>query len=284
MEEKIKPEPGDRGKTSLLSLWARSKETQKAKPLLIDRTAAQIINKIDYDFSQMEQGLIKAIQLFWIIRCINIDRTVQQFLERYPKATVVNIGCGLDTTFERVNKRALHWYDLDLPDTIALRRKLIPESGGRMYIDRSVFDTSWFDKVIVEDNILFIAGGVFCYCEERQIKDLFKKIATRFHGGELIFNAFSPLGKKMSNIFLVKGRKILNTCLFKGGRIEVVSPLKWGLSSAKEIERWDSRIKILEEYPHFSSLKKENISLVSKLIIWLVDIYKLAFMVRLKFD
>lgn len=33
-----------------------------------------------------------------------------------------NLGCGLDTTFERVDNGLLQWYDLDLPDAVELRK------------------------------------------------------------------------------------------------------------------------------------------------------------------
>ena len=45
---------------------------------------------------------------------------------RNPQAAVVHLGCGLDTRFERVDNGQVEWFDLDIPDVMALRESLIP--------------------------------------------------------------------------------------------------------------------------------------------------------------
>jgi O-methyltransferase involved in polyketide biosynthesis len=114
-------------KTLLLPLWGRAVETRKSHPLLEDRAAARIIDSIDYDFSTIAGNINPVTQYAWIARSIHIDRTIRRFLRDYPKATVVNLGCGLDTTYDRVDNGSLHWYDLDLPDVIELRRRFVQE-------------------------------------------------------------------------------------------------------------------------------------------------------------
>jgi hypothetical protein len=47
-----------------------------------------------------------------------------EFIEKHPEATIVNIGCGLDTTFSRIDNGKIQFYELDLPDVIALRKNL----------------------------------------------------------------------------------------------------------------------------------------------------------------
>jgi O-methyltransferase involved in polyketide biosynthesis len=221
--------------TLLLPLWGRAKESQKTNPLLVDTAAIRLIDRIDYDFSTMEKGLDEISQLGWIFRCINIDRTIEHFLERHPNATVVNIGCGLDTTFERVDNGALRWYDLDLPDVIDLRIKLIPAIERRQHITASVLDTGWFDEIIVKDHVFFIAAGVLYYFDEEEIKKLFLHMADRFAGGEIIFDAASPFGVKMANRMVIK----------RSGMDEQ-SFLKWGLKDARHIEQWDNRLKVVD--------------------------------------
>jgi O-methyltransferase involved in polyketide biosynthesis len=94
-------------KTLLLPLWGRAVETKKARPLLVDQTAVRIIKSIDYDFSTIFRSISFISQLAWIARSLHTDRTIQEFLERHPGATFVNLGCGLDTTFERVDNGRL---------------------------------------------------------------------------------------------------------------------------------------------------------------------------------
>ena len=43
--------------TLLMPLWGRAAETQKEKPLLVDKEAVKIINSINYDFTQIAKKL-----------------------------------------------------------------------------------------------------------------------------------------------------------------------------------------------------------------------------------
>ncbi len=109
-------------KTLLLPLWGRAVESRKPHPLLVDPTATRIIGLIDCDFSTIATNISFVSQLAWIARSLHIDRTIRRFLEKHPTATIVNLGCGLDTTFERVDNGRLSWYDLDLPEPGPARR------------------------------------------------------------------------------------------------------------------------------------------------------------------
>ena len=204
MSEKVSIELGNIQRTLLLPLWGRAVETQKKEPLLVDKTAVEIVEKINCDFSAMSKDL-SAISLFgWIRRSLLIDTVIKQFIEKHPKATIVNIGCGLDTTFDRIDNGTIRWYDLDMPDTIELRRKFIQENERRQYIASSFLDYDWLKRLIIEDNILFIAAGVFYYFEEFQIKDFLHKIADLSPESEIVFDATSPIGVKMANKMVIK--------------------------------------------------------------------------------
>ena len=185
-------------KTLLLPLWGRAVETQKQKPLLIDNTAVSIINNIPYDFKIISKNISKSVQSSWIARSIYFDKKIQEFLESYPQATIINIGCGLDTTFDRVDNGKIHWIDLDLPDTIDLRKRYISESDRRHFIPKSVFDKSWYDR-IEKNNVMILIAGVLCYFDENDVKRLFNDFHTFLPGAEIIFDYASKLGVKVSN-------------------------------------------------------------------------------------
>ena len=115
MPDKIKIELTDVRETLLLPLWGRAEENKKSKPLLSDSAAQEIVDKIDYDFQGIKKRLSRVSQLGWVARSIEIDNLIRDFLNKHPDATIVNIGCGFDTTFERVDNGRIKWYDLDLP-------------------------------------------------------------------------------------------------------------------------------------------------------------------------
>ena len=90
-------------KTLLLPLWGRAKETQKQTPLLIDKIAVEVTKALNYDFSLISENIGKFVQNGWIARSLYFDDKIRLFIQQFPEATIVNIGCGLDTTFFRVD-------------------------------------------------------------------------------------------------------------------------------------------------------------------------------------
>jgi O-methyltransferase involved in polyketide biosynthesis len=271
MAEKIKIDLSKVQKTLLLPLWGRAVETQKKKPVLTDQTAVEVISRIDYDFSVMAANLSEITRLAWIARSIHTDRTIRQFISGHPRATIVNLGCGLDTTFERVDNGRFIWYDLDLPDVIKLRKVFIAESKRRKFLPFSLLDSSWFEQIHVEDSVLFLAAGVFYYFTENQMKDFFIRLADVFPGGEVFFDAASPLGVRVANQMVIKA-----------GGMDKSSVLQWGLKKAGNLQHWDQRIKIVTEYPMFKYMKK-GLSLKNKIGTLESDLLNIMFMIHLKF-
>ena len=270
MTDKIAIELGNVEITLLLPLWGRAVESLKKNSRLTDKTSIDIIEKIDYDFSVISENIHPITRFEWIARSIHIDRTIRDFTLRYPKATIVNIGCGLDTTFERVDNGNLFWYDLDLPGVIELRRKFITESERRKFISCSFLDDRWLKDMHIEDNVLFTAAGVLYYFEENQLREIFNKIVSAFPGSEFIFDAASPAGVKTANKEVIK----------KSG-LDEKSFLKWGLETAGEITKWNNKIKVVKEYPMFKNMTK-GLSVKNKIIARISDHYKIMYMVHLK--
>ncbi|MBN2539739.1 MAG: class I SAM-dependent methyltransferase [Deltaproteobacteria bacterium] len=271
MNDKVSTNLGNIQKTLVLPLWGRVVETKKPKPLLIDKTAVQIIQKIDYDFAEIEKSLSVISQLGWIARSYHVDSMTRLFIQKHPTATIVNIGCGLDTTFDRIDNGRILWYDLDLPDVIALRKKLIPANERRILIEDSFLHRDWMAQVKNKEHVLLIAAGVLYYFEEQQLKKIFAHLLDVFPEGEILFDASSPTGINMANRMVIKA-----------SGMDEKSFLKWGIKDAKILESWDSRIKLLNQYAMFHNLKN-NFSFKGKIMAWMSDMLKIQYMVHLKF-
>jgi O-methyltransferase involved in polyketide biosynthesis len=122
---KISLESQDKvAETMLTALHVRASEAGLPNALLRDESAQRLIEQIDYDFTRLK--LNKLDQISTILRVRQFDRYTLDFLIRHLSSVVVQIGCGLDTRFERVDNGLVEWYDLDLPEVIEFRRKLIP--------------------------------------------------------------------------------------------------------------------------------------------------------------
>ncbi len=256
--------------TLLLPLWGRACETLKKHPRIVDRKACEIITKIDYDFSKIAAKIKYISQLEWIARSIHIDRTIREFVSRYPEATIVNIGCGLDTTFDRVDNGRLFWYDLDLPDVIDLRRKFIPEIGRRTFISASFLDKSWFRRIHPSEHVLFMAAGVLYYFGENEVREIFNNLSAAFPESEFVFDAASPFGVKLAN------RKIIRSI-----GLGEQSCLKWGLEKASDIVKWNGSIEVVGEYPVYRGMTK-GLGLKDRYLAFIADRHRIMFMVHLR--
>jgi len=261
---------GEIQKTLFLPLLARAMEAQKDAPLLVDQAAVEIIRKLPFDPSALLKGMSEVTTFGWIRRALLTDRVIRDFIEKHPNATVVNIGCGLDTTFERIDNGKIRWYDLDLPEVVELRRKLIPENKRRQLISGSFLEQEWLNNLVATDHVLFMAAGLFYYFEEGQIKDFLHRLADRFPGSEVIFDATSPIGLGMANKMVLR----------KAGMDERLL-LQWGLKVAETIASWDSRLKILDEEVFFKNAKQGK-PLLTKIALWLSDRLKMQYMVHVK--
>ncbi len=271
MTEKISIEKGNVQETLLLPLWGRAFETQKDKPRLIDEKAVEIIKKIDYDFSDIEETQAMS-QHGWVARSLHTDRTILAFIKQHPGAAIVNIGCGMDTTFSRIDNGKIIFYELDLPDVIALRKNFYEDSPRHISISSSFLDTEWFEKIKVRDGLLFLAGGVFCYFEEEQIKTFFIQAADYFKNCDFFFDAMSPMGIKMAKKQVLK----------KGG-MGMSMEGGWGMKSIKSIEKWDTRIKVLHSMAMLKGMKK-GASLRAKLLLTIADMLGVCSMVHMRLE
>jgi O-methyltransferase involved in polyketide biosynthesis len=257
-------------KTLLLPLWGRATETGKPHPMLVDEAAARISRDIGYDFSTIAGSMSFVTQMAWVVRCVHTDRIVRAFLARHPGATVVNLGCGLDTTFERVDNGTLQWVDLDLPDVIALRRKFIQESERRRFISSSLLETSWLQCIGSKRPVFFAALGVLYYLREHDLKHLLKAIADRVPGSELLFDACSAFGLRTANKRVIRD-----------GGMDASAALAWSIDEPRELERWDERIGLIESYPLFRGMKGGR-SLKEKWGMLLSDTVRVMSMVHLR--
>jgi O-methyltransferase involved in polyketide biosynthesis len=270
---RVKIELGSVQETLLIALWCRATESHKEKPYLVDPKASEIIHQLDYDFGRIERTLTEYMILISNISCRYCDDAVKRFIADHPKAVVVNIGAGLDTTFYRVDNGYLRWYDLDLPIVIGLRQKLMMETDRSQCIAKSVFDFGWFDDIgDPEDGLFMFARGVLCYFDAAELRKLFSALAIRFPGAEMIFNSYNVIGRLGGN-HLAVGRAGIRD-----------APLKWAIGSAKQLTKWDSSIEVVDEWPMFSRVAKNpSCKWTTAFLANLSDRFRCANMVHLRF-
>lgn len=243
--------------TMLIPLWGRAKYSTKYPDILEDKDAMEIIRNHSFDFSGIEKTFGDFSGLCYIVRARKMEDAIRRFIAEHPKATIVNIGSGLDTGFSRVDNGSINWYNLDLPDSIAFRKTLLPDSKRNRSVPKSFFDTTWFDDIIFnkDNGIMFVSGGVFYYFKEEQLKVVFSAMAHRFPGGELYFDAESKTGVEKSNEMVQKTGN-------KGAQ------MYFYVNNSKEIQSWSSDIQKVEIDPYFKGLHyKDSLKMRTQMAI-----------------
>jgi O-methyltransferase involved in polyketide biosynthesis len=201
-QDKIKIKLSGVSKTLLIPLWGRAQLSKGHSSLINDTKAVEIVEKIDYDFSTFDYdfstfGIIpfeSDLPLLLALKAKQFDDKIKAYIAEHPRASVVNIGAGLDTTFYRVDNGLIHWYDLDLPAVVELRKQLIPETDRTTCIAKSFLDSSWYKDIEnSEDGVFMTAGGVFPLIQEAQVKQFFSLLADNLPSSEIVFDAQSTL-------------------------------------------------------------------------------------------
>ena len=202
--------------TQLITLWARAAETKHENPIIKDQKAVEIVNKIEYDFSKFDKDMLTQVMV--AVRTEILDNATNAFIEKYPDAIIINLGCGLDTRFSRLDNNKIHWYDLDLPESINIRRHFFEERDRYKMIAKSVFDYSWTDDIQANEHVLIILEGLLVYFKEHEVKNLLNKLINTFEGAELLSTIIPP--------FVIE--KIPKKGLFS----EMGVQFQWGLKTA----------------------------------------------------
>lgn len=215
--------------TLLIPLYAKAQDN----PILPDEKARQILDSVQYDFKDLKVPQKTAVTLR--IRAKQLDNYTRAFLDEHPNALILHLGCGLDSRCLRVPHPQALWFDLDMPEVIALRRKFYPESESYRMIGSSVTDLRWVEQVPQESRPTFIvAEGLFMYLHESDLRALIFCLQRKFPGCHLVFDAFSHATVK---------RIAAHPSLHKTG-----ASIHWGIDDPREIEDWAEGIQLREEW------------------------------------
>ena len=214
----------------LVPLYARAVDSLRKRPVLNDRKAAEMVQSIEWDFRRFHQRWRLAAA---VLRTAMYDEWVKDFLERHPEGTVVEIGVGLNTRFERLDNGAVHWFDLDLPDAVELRQRFFSDGGRRMTVAGSIVDPDWMDAVRRSPGpYCFVAEAVFIYLTEQEVKAALAQIAANFPGASIAFDTTGLRGITFGNEDHAD-RKL-------------EARFAWGCEDPRQIERWKIGLRLVE--------------------------------------
>lgn len=219
--------------TLLITLYGKAGESRLPDSLLKDRFAAEAVSKIDYDFDKLK--LDRDLMIGVAMRAHILDGWARDFLSRNPGATVLHLGCGLDSRVFRIDPGPdIRWFDVDYPEVIELRRRLYPQRENYTLVGTSVTDPAWLATIPTDQPTMIIAEGLLPYLVQEEVHRLLQRLTAHLPGGELAFDGYSSLGLKfLRNLPSVRatGAKLL-----------------WPLDDPRELERQVPQLRLMNEF------------------------------------
>jgi O-methyltransferase involved in polyketide biosynthesis len=188
-------------RTAILTLICHAVEAGKNEPVFNDPMAVLCLERLICAASEEDrrwiirkkrryEGIGARDAKALLRRVKAFDNAANRFILDNPKCTVVNLACGFDTRFWRIENEKCKYIELDLPEVIKLKKEILKDAPGYEMIGGSVLDTSWIDKVTINGNtdFLLLAEGLFMWFPPQEAARLLKEIGERFYRSQLVLD------------------------------------------------------------------------------------------------
>ncbi len=239
---------GDVQTTALIPLAVKANETLRKNARINDQKAVEIIRTLYIDTAQYDKFMSHEGV---IARTIMLDRQLKGIIKKHPDTVVVNVGAGFDDRFSRVDNGKILWFDLDLPDSIAARKKAFTDRDRVTMIAGSALEDDWCEQVQKAltgraAKPVFIAEGLFMYLTLDQIRTFLEILKSNFPDGGILI-------AEQNGKFMMKNEKHHDTV--KNTNAHFMS----GTDSAKEITDLTDGIQLVEEHSFNEEMRKYSI-------------------------
>ena len=222
-------------RTLLVTLYGKALDSRAKNSILGDTYASDVVDHLDYDFSKLR--IPRGADVSLPVRAKHLDGWTRDFLAAHPRATVLHLGCGLDSRIFRVNPPSgVRWYDVDFPDVIELRRRLYPLRRDYTMIGASVTDPRWLlERIPRENPVLVIGEGLVQYLQPRDGIALLRRVTQLFGSGEIVFDAYSTMVVRLMR--LVPAARAANV------------KLSWPIDDPLRLVRLIPRLTLVDDVP-----------------------------------
>jgi O-methyltransferase involved in polyketide biosynthesis len=223
-----------------LTLGGRALDSRLPRPFLGDTLADEIITKVGYDLARFPALSTKFLdprsRVFDIaVRAKTLDDVVRRFVSDHPDAVVLDLGAGLDGRIFRVDPPpTVAWYDIDFPEVIALRARVVPPHPNAHNIGADLTDPDWLNDVPSSRPAVIVADGLIAFLTQDGFVSLLNRLVGHFPVGEVAFNLYTRYA-----IWAVKHAP--GMAVIAGG---VVNP---GFNDPRQPERWVGGLTLVEE-------------------------------------
>jgi O-methyltransferase involved in polyketide biosynthesis len=238
--------------TAILLLICRAVESEKNNPEFDDPMSVLCLERLMSMASgedkrwidkhkRMYEGIAARDAKSGTQRGKSIDSIANRFIAGHPNCTVINLACGFDTRFWRIENEKCSYIEIDLPEVIKLKKELLKDQLGYEVIGCSALDTSWIDNVTRQGNtdFLLIAEGLFMWFPHPDAARLFREMGERFTRSQLVLDMVPEK--------YTKG--ILKKFIRLHSRLDWGLDLAWefGIKHPQDIETYAPGLKVIGE-------------------------------------
>lgn len=229
----------------LQALRGRERESKREGHFLYDQKAVQVVEALDYDFTEMDKAAEMGRGA--IAKALLLDELAEDYIRENPEASIVDIACGIDTRFYRVDNGKIRWYNLDLPETIEARKRLLGGHDRVFDIPKSVLDESWTEEIEARGPVLILAEGFAMYSGREDIKKLFRIIGARFREVSVLMEITVPRVVKMA-VDASTGQKKYSFGVKNGKKLQKLAE---GFRTVKDVSLLEGLKKIYPSYKYY---------------------------------
>ena len=248
--EKFKVETGTVQETLMMPLYGRVYCEEHFPNTFPNKAAKRAAEQVDYDFTKVQSSELNMV--VWGLRARMLQDAAKTYLAKHPKATIINLGCGLDLSFEEVDNGTCRFINMDLPDVIAAREKIVSCREREFNLAGDLMDFTWMKKIQsepynanVSDGIYIISGGVLMYFHTADMKKFFLALAEAFPGGGICFDGENQRGVDKSNKVVQK----------TGNGTKIYFPIE---NSKEMFASWGDCFRNVTEWPFPDYVKKSK--------------------------
>ena len=242
----------DVSKTALVTLRSHVIESRKGNPIINDPMATYCLEKLVSLASADERVLLfnrklpSTLTSHIAFRARKYDLIINDFISKNSSSIVVNLGCGFDTRYWRIDNKKCEYIELDLPELVEMKKEILKEHLSYELIGCSVLDSSWIDKVTSKGNrnFLLIAEGLFMYLPKDDVINLFKTFPDRFYHSQIVFEVVTE--KYTSGMW----KKIVEMKMKRALGFDAGSSYNFGVRQARDIESYGNGFKIIGEWSY----------------------------------
>ena len=182
-------------KTLYIPLYGKCYVSKKG--LFLDDKKAEEIWEAE-SFSLKGKSKSKWLAYYMGIRSAVFDEWVKQQMADQRDASVIHIGCGMDSRAIRVGAENFKWYDVDFPEVIEERKRYYTETANYKMLEGDARDCRWLTEFKENKSVIVVMEGVSMYLTVDEMRYLADSLCDHFDRVVILADCYTSFAAKMS--------------------------------------------------------------------------------------